>query len=423
MKDKEIEERVRTMHSFLYKNLKVDSEKSFDRKLALKGHVLGFMFSEKLKNQLLGRGKRQGWRTRDDDSTDDLVYFEGMRLRNAGLTPSDSCLHGRPRAVLDRLWSLWSDAWGRGYWDYTWFLEESVRRGVSLNAGFVGYDEANDFSELMFKVTGVTKANRIVIASDPDQAIYTWNGSAPMHVFTLPFDTVINQPKSWRVPSTIAAYADKALDGVKERSKTRMESVRDGGIISHETSLRKILSHIKDTDALVLARANYQVEQLEKIGIKEFGLNVDKSIDLRGAVRLIEARKSRLEYEDKRALLTLPTRFFKHGGKERLEAFRGGVSFLELEEYIVGEELMDALRSGSLAFLDDEVIFHTFDKEKPEVRFMTMHDSKSLEADNVVLFNKATRKIEDEGNPDDETRLYYVGITRAKEVLYECDTV
>ena len=59
-------------------------------------------------------------------------------------------------------------------------------------------------------------------------------------------------------------------------------------------------------------------------------------------------------------------------------------------------------------------------KEAPRIKLSTIHSVKGGEEDNVMLLtdlthntNKSYRK-----NPDDETRLFYVGATRTKENLH-----
>ena len=56
----------------------------------------------------------------------------------------------------------------------------------------------------------------------------------------------------------------------------------------------------------------------------------------------------------------------------------------------------------------------------PTVHIDTIHGAKGGEADNVVLLTDLTRATEEgyEKRPDAETRVFYVGATRAKKNLY-----
>ncbi len=55
----------------------------------------------------------------------------------------------------------------------------------------------------------------------------------------------------------------------------------------------------------------------------------------------------------------------------------------------------------------------------PRVRLSTIHSAKGGEADHVVLMKEMAKRTHEEMhlNPDDERRVWYVGVTRAREKL------
>jgi len=59
----------------------------------------------------------------------------------------------------------------------------------------------------------------------------------------------------------------------------------------------------------------------------------------------------------------------------------------------------------------------------PRITASTIHGSKGGEADNVVLLTDLSPSAESEMhiNPDDMHRVFYVGVTRAKQNLYIVD--
>ena len=53
------------------------------------------------------------------------------------------------------------------------------------------------------------------------------------------------------------------------------------------------------------------------------------------------------------------------------------------------------------------------------VRLSTIHGAKGMEADRVILLTRMTQRVQDgmTAAPDNEHRVFYVGVTRAREKL------
>ena len=58
--------------------------------------------------------------------------------------------------------------------------------------------------------------------------------------------------------------------------------------------------------------------------------------------------------------------------------------------------------------------------DKANIKLSTIHGAKGGESQNVILFSDISKRINDNMwvNRDDERRVFYVGMTRAKENLY-----
>ena len=56
----------------------------------------------------------------------------------------------------------------------------------------------------------------------------------------------------------------------------------------------------------------------------------------------------------------------------------------------------------------------------PRVKISTIHGAKGTQCDNVILFTDLSREADKQYylNPDDQTRVMYVGVTRAKRSLH-----
>jgi superfamily I DNA/RNA helicase len=55
----------------------------------------------------------------------------------------------------------------------------------------------------------------------------------------------------------------------------------------------------------------------------------------------------------------------------------------------------------------------------PSIRLSTIHASKGHEADRVILLTDMTQRVAEtaDKHPEDEIRVFYVGMTRAKNIL------
>jgi hypothetical protein len=58
--------------------------------------------------------------------------------------------------------------------------------------------------------------------------------------------------------------------------------------------------------------------------------------------------------------------------------------------------------------------------KEPRIKLSTIHAAKGGEAENVILLTDISNRIYKsfQSNPDDESRVFYVGLTRAKENLF-----
>ena len=58
-------------------------------------------------------------------------------------------------------------------------------------------------------------------------------------------------------------------------------------------------------------------------------------------------------------------------------------------------------------------------RKRPRIRLSTIHGSKGGEADHVILSTEIAQRTwrEMDAQPEDEARVWYVGVTRARERL------
>jgi DNA helicase-2/ATP-dependent DNA helicase PcrA len=314
-----------------------------------------------------------------------------------------------------------------GLIDYTDMLTRFYESGYVPRFDVVIIDEAQDLSQLQWKIVQrlIDQSDTAFIAGDDDQAIFRWSGADIEHFIGLQGSvTVLEQ--SYRLPKAVHALATGITKDIVNRREKRFNSREFPGYIQY-------LNYIEDLDLttghwLLLARNTYLVknlvEECKNLGVfysfREAGM--DKSDALLAARCWERLRKggtestgeikntishmkqkckpSDLKIQETWSLADLVKLGFTSGSKpwfEALDAMR-----VDDSEYIKG-----MLRRGEKL------------QEPPRIRISTIHGAKGAEADNVALFTDMSYRTFQgmQKNPDDEARVFYVGVTRAREQL------
>jgi DNA helicase-2/ATP-dependent DNA helicase PcrA len=337
------------------------------------------------------------------------------------------------KMVIDRY-----DQWKRtyGYKDFTDMLQESG--SIQSDANHLLVDEAQDLSNLQWSVVRSLISNShfdsVTIAGDDDQAIYVWGGANPHGVVQFERDynaerTILNQ--SWRIPGKVHTIATELIGRVQNRvKKVYMPRMEDGKVEIHNTCLTlpfKVDGSSKyirpDHDVLILYRCHSN-----RTGIE------DRLIELGYPYSVIGASKPSLwDGLHGRALRSYLQ--FKNG------LVRTGQCLMDEPSHkLLGKMLAPPFnklfQDGKYERFDGKAWFEVFDLNplmrryfnealklgiaKPTVRLSTIHGSKGMEADTVVLVNDGTDRVVDsmQKDPDSECRTFYVGLTRAKSKLH-----
>ena len=301
--------------------------------------------------------------------------------------------------------------------DFNDMIQKFIDRANDLCPTFdvVFIDEAQDLSPIQWKMYDELKkkSKHIVLAGDDDQAIYGWAG-ADVERFQKEPGKEIVLPKSYRVPQSIQSIANKILDRIPDERrilKTWQPRKETGNIYPESYSLQEI--PVQDGNWLILARTNYRL------------INLMPDLQAMGIYYEYKNKKSFSEKLYKTIINW--TRYVK--GEELNEAEIRDI--LEYTEYKTIDEIDKDLKWYELLQLDlDDSLYIRKMLErreplssKPRVKLSTIHAAKGGEADNVLLvldMSKRTleslqRSLEKQ---DEEHRVWYVGVTRAKQNLY-----
>ena len=310
-------------------------------------------------------------------------------------------------------------------YDFTDLLEEYLRVGTPLPVKLAIVDEAQDLTPLQWAVADRVFAGvpAVWVAGDDDQAVHHWAGAAPERLFEDRYDAIVTLPASHRLPRAVYAVAAGVLAQVRRRrGKPAAAAERPGRVDWLAAPDEADLSR---GTWLLLARTGYQLRELVKLARAQgvaYSLRGNPSVDpkLLRAIRAYETlrggRLSAVDEKDAALILLaagvkmeLPPRYYGLAdlggyGVRTDRLWHDAFTAVPLEER---EYLLACLRRGERL------------TEAPRVRIETIHGAKGREADNVLLLTELTGRVARgyELDPDSEHRVFYVGVTRARERL------
>ena len=421
----------RTLHSLAFQELRLNKadvmSASHYQQL---GKMLGVGFS--IKNFSIEEGIPMGSQTGDKlMQIDNLARVRMVSIKEQWKSCGfDSISFHQAKQFSETLKRFKDDV---GLIDFTGMLEKSLA-STSLSLDVVIIDEAQDLSRLQWAFV-----NRIFngvpvkyIAGDDDQSIYRWSGAD--------IDTFLNLEgkkkvlnKSYRLPQKIFKVAKSITDKIKNRyDKQWLPKDKEGSIEWIQDIDQLDLK--KEGSWLLLGRNNFMLQQFEDL-VKQQGWSyIIKSRasvssnhrdaivgweDLRKGKQVsftivkliykymmtghIKRGFKNLKTADPESLYDIEKLKEKHGLQIEEPWFESlnGIALTTREYY------RQCMRNGERL------------NKSPRIHINTIHGVKGGEADNVVLLTDMAYQtyksyLED---PDDEHRVFYVGVTRAKQKL------
>jgi superfamily I DNA/RNA helicase len=308
-------------------------------------------------------------------------------------------------------------------------LIKYIRQGSALPVRSVYIDEAQDITALQWRVIEVAfaRAERITIAGDDKQAIYSYSGARPDFLVRLSRQFPVEHLSvSYRIPLSVyrlsVAVTSFIGDKTEQKAEPRMENGE--GSITQLSSLERLPNFIREKDILqdksttawyILSRNNCFLDRpkalLEENLIPYW---TSEGFFMGGEImrRLKEYNNFRLEgYKDEKKRDDFRRKF---GIEDFSRPFTDTNLFTEGRKWVYASYI----EKYGLDRLEDMCGWN------PQVLVSTVHHVKGGEADNVALMLDATNKTV--GNMyndiDEELRILYVGITRAKHNLFLVDS-
>lgn len=314
-----------------------------------------------------------------------------------------------------RAYADWKSTYG--YYDFTDMLERASKGAIRADAEVVFVDEAQDLSPLQWAVIEklCKRSHQVIIAGDDDQAIYTWAGADAhgMARFTQRHkgsSTVLTQ--SHRLPSTVHSRSQSLIRRINFRVDKEFNPRADLGSVRVHGSINSVdIEH--GTDTLLLGRTHSVLREVEQSLIEK---------------RIPYTRESGRPgmYQNRFAAAVRSYRKLCRGTKitdsERSSIF--AVATADTRAALERNDHAAVTKSPfyvALAIPGRVVDFYV-DADldvAPTIRLSTIHAAKGHEADRVILLTDMTTRVQQtaEKSPDDEVRVFYVGMTRSKNVL------
>jgi DNA helicase-2/ATP-dependent DNA helicase PcrA len=327
----------------------------------------------------------------------------------------------------------------RTKFDFVDMLEMYAQQGEPLPIDVMFIDEAQDLSKLQWALVHQMSANsqRVYIAGDDDQSIYGFLGADPLGFYHHKADNTVFLRKSYRLRRHIWDMANRIISPVKEREQKEVDVRAEGGIIEHwNRPVDEVLTRVGDQDnVMVISQTNHSLaalaNRLERGGIpcvfkgksiaggeqaqrvfNYLSARGGASVPAKGAINLGRLLQLDVKPLMERARLAPELAV----SKDELTAM--GVNFNAIwTDYLargtkyraINDKLRQTISLGGL----DAIM------AQPRVELTTYHASKGRESHTVILVTDCSPAAFEHAvrDPDNERRVAYVGVTRAKERL------
>ncbi|CAB4844699.1 MAG: AAA family ATPase [Actinobacteria bacterium] len=319
--------------------------------------------------------------------------------------------------------------------------EREVRERVQDQYRYFTIDEYQDISPVQQRLINawLGKRNDICVVGDPAQTIYSFAGATPVFLNTFtqrfPDAEVIRLSTGYRSTPEITFAANALLrhgamgqELVAQNDHGSAPSVvgyaddaaEVTGVLSEITAL--LNSGTPPHEVAILARTNSQLKSVERAMVK-----VNLPYQVRSTERFFDRREVRDFLSEVRKASVIPAE-----GQGWIDELR-----TLAQPYLTGEEIDGIAALLHLAReLDDDDNFtpktlrgylrEVEDRVQqnnpptmPVVTLATLHAAKGLEWERVFLIGASDGQLPvSDASVDEERRLFYVGITRAKADLH-----
>lgn len=394
----------RTIHSLVYRGLGLGEGALLQwSDYRMIGNALNMKFSRSITSEeAVSGGGTEGDRIRS------MVDYASATMQDPEDLPTEDIDIWRLRRYVQTLSQYKLDT---GRMDFNDILIRGYETLDPLDVDVAIIDEAQDLSPIQWRVVNklFSNVNSLLIAGDDDQAIFRWAGADVQGFIDLKTDETIVLEQSYRVPSKIWHQAVVISSRISQRhlkywSPTGADSTLDRIGRPEDVDLGR------EGTYFLLARNRYLLMSWI-VACRNYGV----TYNIYG--------KSSVKKQHLRAI-------------RAWGALSRGSTVLDKDRRLVGEYLKEGLsidNPSSTYWYDALVGIPVEDAQyyrailrrggdldaEPRYTISTIHGVKGGEADHVAVMSDWST-LTDQGaevSPDDEHRVFYVAVTRAKKTL------
>jgi superfamily I DNA/RNA helicase len=339
------------------------------------------------------------------------------------------------------------EAWKKkeGYVDFTDLLQAVARgEGTIPKYDVVIIDEAQDLTTLQWAVVDRLYYNSptVYVVGDDDQAVYSFLGADVDRFLAWPADAIRVLDQSYRLPNNILAYSQLLAKQIKVRQNKKVRGMDKTGHIHKDIFLLENLPYNSKPTELYLTRNAYMQRRVSNLlvsqGIPFSGRYSPFTDPINYGAKVFDGIRTVHEWRDRTIEIKEWKKLKRTLRKPLIEVIEdkysgatetNGQPIPPLRQIFKGEDfdssgwwsMLFPTLSGKLE-ASYKLAIKNFGIERccnPTMELSTIHGAKGKEADRVyvcsALTDKLNRSIE---KSDDEHRLFYVAITRAREELF-----
>ena len=322
--------------------------------------------------------------------------------------------------------------------DFTDMISKYIEICETPNLDLLIVDEAQDLTPLQWTMVEkmAQTAEEVLIAGDDDQAIHRWT-SVDVQRFIKASDHVEVLNQSYRLPQSVWKLAMRISDHIPGRLEKEFFPKEEEGMVNVVGSLWHL--PLDQGSWTIMARTNSFVKDMaETLG--DAGYFYSRKGSASVSQKKLDAMSTWADLTSGKALyLGRIKEFYKTVPKigENPVVKRGSAKLLDAadpEQPLTWEELasdygllaeksthpMDVVRLSE----EEQIYIRAIERrgesiyQQPRIKLSTIHAMKGGEDDNVAVYLGSTKNCVEGKHPEDEHRIFYVAVTRAKQNLY-----